>query len=301
MEYQDLVNKWLQNELSETEVQGFNAMNDADLHHEIIQEAQRFKGSQNAKVLPFNTFETFLAVKEQKTSMRWMRIISTIAAIFVVGLAIVTFFNKNTTLTFETQYAENKSITLPDNSFVKLNQLSKLDYNTTEWDENRILNLDGEAFFDVATGKRFDVVTPYGTVSVLGTEFNVTARDTLFKVSCYEGLVQVNHGNESTKVPAGTEFVLQSKNIQLHKIAVAEPQWLKGMSVFKNAALPDVLLEIEKQYHVNVSYESHDNKQFTGAFEHNNLQNALKSVTQPLHLSFAIQENGTIVITNAKI
>ena len=71
---------------------------------------------------------------------------------------------------------------------MKLNELSQLEYNASKWDENRSLELKGEAFFDVEKGKRFDVTTEFGNVSVLGTEFNVLSRDSIFKVSCYEGL-----------------------------------------------------------------------------------------------------------------
>ena len=76
---------------------------------------------------------------------------------------------------------------------------SELNYNASKWGEKRELELKGEAFFDVEKGKRFDVNTELGKISVLGTEFNVLSRDSIFKVSCYEGLVQVTYGNEKIK------------------------------------------------------------------------------------------------------
>ena len=93
---------------------------------------------------------------------------------------------------------------------------------------------------------RFDVNTEFGKVSVLGTEFNVLTRDQVFKVSCYEGLVQVTYNNKKIKLPAGSEFILKSGKVQKTTTVVVEPYWLKNMSVFKNALVEDVFFELEK-------------------------------------------------------
>ena len=164
-----------------------------------------------------------------------------------------------------------------------MNQDSQLEYNVSNWDKKRTLELKGEAFFDVEKGKRFDVNTKFGSVSVLGTEFNVLSRDSIFKVSCYEGLVQVVYGSETINLPAGNEFVVLSGNAEKIDITIAEPYWLKNMSVFKNASIDAVLKEIENQFDITIHDAFVDKEiMFTGAFEHNNLENALKAVMQPL-------------------
>ena len=45
MDKEYLIKKWLNNDLSETEAKAFNALEDADLYKEIIEEAQRFNGN----------------------------------------------------------------------------------------------------------------------------------------------------------------------------------------------------------------------------------------------------------------
>ena len=45
-----------------------------------------------------------------------------------------------------------------------------------KWKNERSVNLDGEGFFKVAKGSKFDVETSAGTVSVVGTQFNVKNR-----------------------------------------------------------------------------------------------------------------------------
>ena len=298
MDKEQLIIKWLNNDLTEAELQDFNALEDADLCREIIKEAQRFNGNTNAKVESFDSLDKKL-VSKSKNSINWIKVVSSIAAIFIVGFTLFTFLNKDQICSFQTTLAQNEVIILPDNSIVYLNELSELQYNNSKWDTIRSLDLNGEAFFNVEKGKRFDVNTPLGTVSVLGTEFNVMSRDSIFKVSCYEGLVQVALDDENVKLPAGTEFILSSGKGSKSKITIAEPHWLKNMSVFENASFEDVIIELEKQYNIKVQHPSDLNINFTGAFEHDNLENALKSISKPFNLTYIIDTN-KVIITNGE-
>ena len=299
MDKEQLIKKWLNNDLSETESKAFNALKDANLFKEIIEEAQRFSGNTHANVESFDALDKIL-VSKKTTSTNWMTIVSSLAAILVVGFALFTVINTDQINSFKTDLAQNETITLPDNSIVNLNELSELEYVSSNWDKNRSLTLKGEAFFDVEKGKRFDVNTAFGKVSVLGTEFNVLSRDRIFKVSCYEGLVQVTHNNKDIKLPAGTEFILSSGKGSKTSIAVAEPYWLKNMSVFENASFEAVVEELEKQYNISIQYPSELNINFTGAFEHNNLENALKSISKPLNLTYTIQNTNEVIIKNGQ-
>ncbi len=295
MDKEYLVKKWLNNDLSDTEAKAFNALEDADLYKEIIEESQRFSGNINAKVESFDVLDNKL-VSKKIASTNWIKVVSSIAAALVVGFALFTLINKDQISSFKTDLAQNETITLPDSSIVKLNELSELEYLSSNWNKNRSLQLKGEAFFDVEKGKQFDVNTDFGKVSVLGTEFNVLSRDSIFKVSCYEGLVQVTYNNNEVKLPAGTEFVLASGKGLKSIITIAEPYWLKNMSAFENASFKAVVQELEKQYNITVQYPSDLNINFTGAFEHNNLENALKSITKPLNLTYTIQNTNEVII-----
>ncbi|WP_298901264.1 FecR family protein [uncultured Psychroserpens sp.] len=294
-----LVKKWLNDDLSLLEAESFNALENATFYKEIIDSAQQFSGYLNAKVESFDMLDKKLA-SQKNTSNNWLKVAFSIAATLVVGFALFTLLNKDQISSFKTNLAQNQTITLPDNSIVNLNQLSGLEYSNSNWDKNRSLDLFGEAFFDVEKGKRFDVNTKFGKVSVLGTEFNVLSRDSIFKVSCYEGLVQVTYNNDIIRLPAGTEFVLSSGHSIKSNIVVAEPYWLKNMSVFENASFEEVIDELEKQYNIKVQYSSDLSIQFIGAFEHDNLENALKSITNPLNLTYEIQNTNEVIIRNGQ-
>lgn len=297
MDKEKLIKKWLNNELTVDEQSSFDAMEDATFLKEITQEAKRFGGAQTAP--SFESLEGRLAQKAEKKT-NWLSLVSKIAAIFIIGLGTFLVLNNDNTLTMATQLAENKNVTLPDNSKVSLNEASSLSYDSEKWEDNRALTLNGEAFFEVEKGQRFDVKTPYGTVSVLGTEFNVTARDSIFEVVCYEGLVEVNYQGQITKLPAGKSLVVKNEKIQEQYIALRKPQWLNQLSVFEDVSLKTVIAELEKQYNIKVINETTDDMRFTGAFENNNLNNALIAITQTLGLSFEINGQNVTLTHGAR-
>lgn len=294
MNKEELIKKWLNNELTVDEQAAFNTLKDAPFLAEITQEAKRFG---NTHTTPsFESLEKRLTQKTIKKT-NWLKVLPRIAAIFIIGLGLFYVFNADSSLTTTTQLAENTNLTLPDNSKVALNEASSLTYDPDTWDSKRELSLEGEAFFEVEKGQRFEVQTSYGTVSVLGTEFNVTARDSIFKVVCYEGLVAVSLNGNSTELPAGSSLVLKNGDIREQHVALRKPQWLNQLSVFENTSLPTVLAELEKQFQVSVTTKNVGEKQFTGAFEHRNLENALTAIAQTLGLQYEIKGD-TVIISN---
>ncbi|CAL2102483.1 FecR family protein [Tenacibaculum sp. 190130A14a] len=296
MEKNELIEKWLKNELTPDEQVAFDALEDAPFFNEIIEEGQRFNAKKHAQVTSFETLENRLSAKN---NTNWKKIIPRIAAALIIGFSLFYFVNNPSIKEFDTQYSESKTITLPDHSVVQLNELSKLEYQSKNWEENRNLDLKGEAFFDVEKGSRFDVNTSYGTVSVLGTEFNVVSRDGLFRVSCYEGLVEVRYNEKTVKLPAGSEFVLTNTSEEKRNIVIATPQWLHNQSIFERVLLKDVITELEKQYKVTV-ISNIQNKEiyFTGAFTHTNLESAIKAITHPFNLTYNIKNKTEIIISD---
>ena len=101
MDREDLIKKWLDNDLSEKEVQTFEALEHADLYKEIIEEAKRFDGSLHAKVKPFEAIENKLENKKPPL-FNWLNTAMKIAAILVVGVAVFTLFGKDKVHSFHT-------------------------------------------------------------------------------------------------------------------------------------------------------------------------------------------------------
>ena len=197
----------------------------------------------------------------------------------------------------QTLAAEKTVISLPDNSSVVLNAASAISYRKKNWDEQRTLKLEGEAFFKVAEGHKFDVVTSEGVVTVLGTQFNVKQRDSYFEVTCYEGIVKVTANGNSKKLVAGDMFRLDSGILFESSNSDTGPQWTENMSTFKTVPFSRVIAELERQYNITITYTGDKRMQlFSGGFSHNNLENALQSITSPLGLKYQMDGSTNVIL-----
>ena len=74
-----------------------------------------------------------------------------------------------------------------------------------------------------------------------------------------------------------------------------EPQWTKNKSYFQRVPLAEVFSELERQYNVTLSSENIDTEQlFTGGFVHNDLDTALRTISEPLDLKYQILKPNTV-------
>jgi len=215
------------------------------------------------------------------------------AAILIVVLCSYVFLTtSNNEITIQTIAAAKQEVVLPDTSEVVLNALSSLHYSEKSWKKSRTVDLIGEAFFKVAKGQKFDVNTKNGVVSVLGTQFNVKNRNNLLMVSCYEGLVQVEHKGIMYKVPAGNSFVVRDNQIHQSTTKLGAPEWTNEKSAFDSAPYNEVLAELERQYDIKIINKANidPDLKFTGSFTHKDIETALKSITIPTQLQFSINK-----------
>lgn len=294
MKNENNILKWFDNELDEQDIKDLKQSDTietlekiafyakqmqaprVDAENALAEFKQRKHTKKEVKVIPLN-FKSFMKV----------------AAIFVVMLTSSYFLFFNNNMAFETQIAQNQTLTLPDNSEVILNASSTLKYNKKAWKDKRNLNLDGEAFFKVSKGKKFTVTTDAGTIQVLGTQFNVKERDNYFEVQCYEGSVRVTFKNETVILSKGKTFKVVNGNIQVVNDFNAEnPSWMKAETSFDKIPLNQVIDEFKRQYNINVSLKGVDETQlFTGTFTHKDKNIALQAITIPLKLSYRIEGN----------
>ena len=298
MEQDDLLKKWLNNELTETEKALFSNQEDFALNQKIIDSAQFFKASKHITIKDFEAFKKEYQNRDTtKLNTNWYKPYLRIAAIIVFALGVYFSFFFNSITTINTQIAEKTIIELPDHSQVTLNALSSIEYREKDWDENRSLNLNGEAYFKVAKGKTFDVKTTTGTITVVGTEFNVKNREHYFEVQCFEGIVKVKSDTIIRQLIAGNTFKIYKGRFTESKTVLISPNWSNNKSSFENIELSDVFSELERQYNIQITTDNINLKRmFSGAFTHENIENALKSITKPMNLSFKWSSKNSIVI-----
>jgi ferric-dicitrate binding protein FerR (iron transport regulator) len=285
MNREDLIKKWLDNNLNTDELEAFKKFEDYESLVKLSDSVKHFKAPD------YNTSEALqdvlYAIKTPKKSVRWVPILSRIAAIFVVCFGVY-YYTTTLDTTFKTLASQKQTIELPDASTVALNATTTVSFNKKQWNTNRQVQLNGEAYFKVAKGSKFEVVTDAGTVTVLGTQFNIKQRHNYFEVVCYEGLVSVTYNNNEIKLQPGNRLLLiDGKLIATEKENQIVPSWINNNSVFKSLPYREVIAEFERQYDMTINLQSiNDSQLFTGSFTHNNIDVALKSITLPLHLSY---------------
>lgn len=231
-------------------------------------------------------------VKKTQQSFKWgLSIAASILIIFGCYFA----FNPLDTR-YETSYAEQKTIKLPDGSEVVLNAKSVVNFTQKDWDTNRSIQLKGEAFFKVKKGSTFSVQTPNGLVTVLGTQFNIKDTDTFFEVVCYEGKVSVtNNKKEHVLSPGNAIRKIDGKDSEKHDKENSLPSWLNGESSFVSVPLKYVILELEKQYNIQIdAHRIDDSIIFTGSFSNKDLKLALVSVFKTMDIQYIKEKNGVL-------
>lgn len=295
MNREKLISKWLDNNLNNLELEAFKNLEDYDDLVKLDTSLQTFKADNydTSKELE-NILSTIKSKKQQPT--HWFKPFMRIAAILAICFSLYYYITTIDT-TISTMVAQKTTIDLPDASSVSLNAKSLLAFNKKDWKNEREVELQGEAFFKVAKGSTFKVITKLGTVTVYGTQFNVKQRDNYFEVICYEGLVGVTHNSHETKLKPGDSFlIIDGKIIAKEKENRSTPSWLNNESTFKSLPYKTIIAEFERQYDVDITLVNIDSNQlFTGSFMHNNIDVALKSISLPLHLTYS-KTNNTIIL-----
>ncbi len=295
MDKEILISKWLDNDLNDLELEAFKNLEDYDDLVKLNNSIQAFKAED------FNTSAELNRVlsnikNTKKQTTRWIKPLIRVAAILAVCFSLY-YYTTSLDTTITTKFAQKTTIELPDASSVSLNAKSLLVFNKRDWKHEREVDLDGEAFFKVAKGSSFHVITKSGTVTVYGTQFNVKQRDNYFEVICYEGLVGVTYNSQETKLNPGDSFlIIDGKQIVKEKESRLTPSWLNNESQFKSLPFKEVIAEFERQYHVDITLLNINSEELvTVGFPHNNIDVAIKNITVPLRLTHS-KDNNTIIL-----
>lgn len=154
-------------------------------------------------------------------------------------------------------------LVLPDGTKVWLNADSKLKFPTRFMGDQRIVSMEGEAYFEVAKDAKhpFIVQTSRGlNVRVLGTHFNVMdyKGQPFVKTTLLEGSVKVTHGQDSLLIVPGQQVVMgkdgglsKRSNLNLDKVVA----WKNGLFYFDQMHIEAIMQALSRWYDVDVVYE----------------------------------------------
>lgn len=204
---------------------------------------------------------------------------------------------------------QKASVVLPDGSKVWLNSDSEIKYTNLYGDGERIISLDGEAYFEVAKDSlnRFVVQAGDLAVEALGTSFNVKAyeEDNQAVVTLFQGKVKTSVGrDEAFLLPDQAVTYLKNKG-QLKKSTLNDAYraclWRNNELAFNDEALSEIAVLLNRMYNIQVVFKSEKVKalRFTGVITNNSLDNIIEliSLTSPIIYT---SKGDTIIIDEKK-
>lgn len=124
----------------------------------------------------------------------------------------------------------------------------------------RVVRLDGEAFFEVARdGRPFRVLTSDAAVQVLGTRFGVRAADGErgSRVQVEEGRVAVSAPGGRVELRAGQATVVAAAGLAVREVPVQRvAAWRRGGLAALDEPLGEVLAELSRRFGVEVEIDA---------------------------------------------
>ncbi len=231
-----------------------------------------------------------------------------IAAIALLVLGITFFITESTSKKLITQSAalgEMKTLLLPDGSKLILNANSSITYST-DFKNNRKLNLKGEAYFKVVRNpkKPFIVETAQFKIKVLGTSFTIRAyKNYANTIRVLSGKVEVN----SKENPKEKVFLTKNQELSFSKsklpLLTNDSQedflaWTKNIVMLENTTLGETAEILRNKFKVTILFDNPELKQLriTGKFKNENIITILKTIGEVKQLEIHFQTPNKIFI-----
>jgi ferric-dicitrate binding protein FerR (iron transport regulator) len=152
-----------------------------------------------------------------------------------------------------------------DGTKVWLNSGSQLTYREDHKNKQRIAELTGEGYFEVAHREDFPLLVKVGNIVVrdLGTTFNIKAytEDNTIETSLVEGKAEIlnTSGNLLAALKPGDDATYSNDNQSITVRPMIEnvlSAWRDGKFVIRDQRLEDIFKEIGRWYDVEFHFES---------------------------------------------
>lgn len=231
----------------------------------------------------------------------------------VCGVLGVSLFSRNAALermsasrlTVKSGKESPSLVHFPDGSLVCLNAGSTLKYSPSYGLSSRVVELNGEAFFEVRHNpdSPFTVITSNLSIRDLGTKFNVNAypfRD-IIETSVLEGSVSVDGGGGEVVVSPGDKAVYDkgSGSIEVvHTDMRIETAWMGSNVIFSHDPLCKVFEILEHRFGVQIQYPESLNTSdlYTGAFADKHVEDILNILKMHYGFKYSITDDHLIII-----
>lgn len=205
---------------------------------------------------------------------------------------------------------QKANVTLPDGSEVWVNSDSKLSYGSRFNTQERVLQLEGEAYFEVSPDKNRPFIVEAGDISVqaLGTSFDVKNYKDEADVSTVlmTGKVQVQSKKGCLILQPNEKAVFDKTTGAMRKTKVGNApdyaDWKYNLLSFQSETFGNIARTLERYYNTRIVFESESLKKyrFTGSIGNTSLESILQILSLTSPLTYEVTDSLILLKENVK-
>ncbi len=253
------------------------------------------------------------------TTFRWKQWLIVAAAFLLVittslsGYLLYEDQNKKQVgdMTVTVERGQKVALTLPDQSRVWVNSGSTLTYGSRFNKKERIIELNGEAYFEVAKNKKAPfIVQSHGfSVEALGTAFDVKAYPDENQISTVLIHGKVEVGDELNKINLSPNQKLLynrvTKSLQKSDVTdgLTSADWRFNKLTFDSETFEDIASILERDYNVRFVFESQSLKKYrySGSIGNTSLESLLQIFALTSPISYHMKDSVIYMKENKRI
>lgn len=309
-EFFSLIDKWMEGSASDEEVQSLMNYYHSFKSTTAWDESQLGAKSLLEAEMEQQILQSIRSSRPEATPVKriWWPSVAAAAGLLLMILTGWWYFSRTpqegtvaTLHVIATKAGEHRKIQLPDSSTVWLSPASSISYTSVFGVSSRVVDLSGEAFFEVATAAGHPFIIHSGQVDtrVLGTSFNIKAFDAQpdVAVTVLTGKVSVASGNAAVPVSPSQRAIFSKATGKItteDKVSTASLLSRRmGILKYEGATLQEVTKELGYYYNVEIDIKGKTaNCFYFGEFNTNStLEKALQQLC--LSLNATLERNGT--------
>lgn len=203
---------------------------------------------------------------------------------------------------------QRAEVMLADGSHVWLNAKTKFTFPTNFKYHNRIVKLDGEAYFDVKHDAKKPFIVKAGdyNVQVYGTEFNINAysEKSIFETALLKGSVRIEMNNRKGSILLKPGYKLNAKGDIFTESPISQYnyyKWTEGLICFDDITIGDLLNKLELYFDVRFVINNTQiiTQRYTGKFRTNDgVEQILKTLQLRSKFKYHFNDDRDIITIN---
>lgn len=238
------------------------------------------------------------------STKHWMGVAATITILVVFAFtAFLLAENRNydRDMTITVAKGQKADLLLPDGSRVWINSGSTLKYGSRFNKKERMVQLEGEAYFEVAENKDapFTVHSDEFSVKALGTAFDIKAYpdDDLYSVVLVQGRIEAGDENNKLLLTANQKIIYNRTNKNIQKTDVYDGRiyagWINNQLSFESETFEEIASTLERNYNVSITFETESLKdiRYSGTLNNNSLESILQILSLTSPLSYRLEDS----------